>query len=106
MFLGVERGRYVVLTTLSSSVSRLSRNYGTLNISQPCRHAWPVAGIALPFFYFTIYTALRGCVRAYLLDANVVLRYIFLRYKLHSPELWYSSIVVSLSILNSFHTNV
>jgi hypothetical protein len=46
-FWGVERGRWVGLTTLPPSVSQLSRQCGILNISQPYRPPWPVIGIAL-----------------------------------------------------------
>jgi hypothetical protein len=52
MLLGEERGRCVRLTTLTTSVSRLFRQCGILNISQPYRPPRPVAGIAL--IYFTI----------------------------------------------------
>jgi hypothetical protein len=44
---GVERGRCVGLTTLPSSVSRLYRQCGILNISQPYRSPRPVMGILI-----------------------------------------------------------
>jgi hypothetical protein len=51
VFGGVERGRCLGLTTLPPSVSRLSRQCGSLNISQPHRPAWPVTGIVLLYFF-------------------------------------------------------
>jgi hypothetical protein len=44
---GVERSRCVGLTILPPSLSRLSRQCGILNISQPCRRSRPVTRIAL-----------------------------------------------------------
>jgi hypothetical protein len=49
MFLGVKCGRCIGLTSLPPSVSRLSRQCGILNISQPYRPPQPVTGIALLF---------------------------------------------------------
>jgi hypothetical protein len=48
-FLCVKCGRRVRLITLSRSVSRLYRQCGILNISQPYRTPRPLTGIALLF---------------------------------------------------------
>jgi hypothetical protein len=42
----------VGLTALPLSMSRLPRQSGVLNISQPYRPPWPVTGIALLLVYF------------------------------------------------------
>jgi hypothetical protein len=49
---GVERGRFVELTTFRPSVSRLSRQCGIINVSQPYRRPRPVTRIDLLFSTF------------------------------------------------------
>jgi hypothetical protein len=51
-FWTVKRGQRVRLKTLPSTVSRLSRQCGILDISQPYRPPWPVTAIA--FYYFCL----------------------------------------------------
>jgi hypothetical protein len=55
-FWGVERGRHLRLTNPPPSVSRLCRQCGILNISQPCRPPRPATGITLLFFSIFIYS--------------------------------------------------
>jgi hypothetical protein len=45
------RGMLLLYATSPPSVSQLSRKSGSLDVSQPYGSPWPIAGIALPFFY-------------------------------------------------------
>jgi hypothetical protein len=56
----VERGLYVGMTTLPQSMSRLSRQCGILNISQPYRPPQPVMGIALLFLLSFLFTTVKS----------------------------------------------
>jgi hypothetical protein len=59
-FRGELRGRHVRLTTKPSSVSRMSRQCGILNISQPYRSPRPVRGVALFFFLSWFHQCSKG----------------------------------------------
>jgi hypothetical protein len=53
MFLEVKCGRCAGLTVLSSSMSRMSRQFGILNISQSCSTPRPVNGDSFSVHYFS-----------------------------------------------------
>jgi hypothetical protein len=52
VFLGVKSGRRVRLATSAPAPTRLSRQYGILNSSQPCRPPRPATAIVLLFFFY------------------------------------------------------
>jgi hypothetical protein len=70
-------GRIVRLTTLPPTVSRLSRQYGILTISQPYRPPQPIKGMAFAFFFFFALVELKGEYTEVLNSKNVFVHICF-----------------------------
>jgi hypothetical protein len=64
---GVKDGRRITLKTILSSVSRMSRKCGSLDISQPYVPPLPVRVTALPFSLFLLFL---HCIILFTVDKN------------------------------------